>query len=167
MLFKITERNTEELWRHQRLTQAATHYAKTLKIPRPKELDIRLLLSANKKLVEDNTHGNMRVLRDSYIDGNPHQFKVTIQSGMPWTWTLSTFAHEMVHVWQYATGMLRVRYYNGSWEDSWDGGAWIKDGSIPYVERPWEIHAKSKENWLLQSFFMVEKTGGMRYGVHG
>lgn len=169
MLFRVSEQKNTQLWCHHRLTQAVSYFAKTLRIPNPKELDIRLLLSANKKLIRDSEHGNVRTLRESYINGLPHQFKVTVQKDMPWTWTLSTFAHEMVHVWQYATGVLRYRWFDGEWQDQWDGGSWTKEGSITYRDRPWEVHARSKEAALIQGFFAIEQKDGpcgVHYGIH-
>jgi hypothetical protein len=134
-----------------------------LKIPNPKELDIRLLLSASKKLVEDGEHGNVVALYESFIGERPHKFKITIQRDMPWTWTLNTFAHEMVHVWQHATGRLRKKYSNGTWLASWCGLAWTDPDTVLYRHRPWEVEARSKEAWLVQSFYMVEKTTGIVY----
>ena len=168
MRFKINERGKDKQeWRHPRLTQAVTFYAKTLRIPNPKELDITLKLSHAKNMVNENTRGECNPVLESYINGNLHEFTITMQGGMPWTWTLETFAHEMVHAWQLANGRLRIAFKSRLWMYSWEQGQW----GIPapfktqaYLDQPWEVEARAKQHFLCQAFFDVEKTTGVFQG---
>jgi len=168
MLFKISQRGRrkETAWREARLKQAVSFFARSLNVPRPKYLDISLLMSSAKLLVEDGEHGNCKPLYHDLIKGNPCHFKITIQRDMPWSWTIKTFAHEMVHVQQYATGRLRHKWdiENSIWLRSWENGAWIDKKTIPYPDRPWEIEARAKEGPLSEGFFKIEEATGISYG---
>ncbi len=167
MLFNVRQRGRKEEteWRKARLIQAVSFYARTLRIPHPRELDIKLLMSARKNLVNTDERGNVSPMLESLIDGRPHQFEMEIQRDMPWTWTLQTFAHEMVHIWQYTTGRLRIKWSReqGTWLRSWCGGEWVNKKDIPYEKRPWEIEARAMEGKLTEAFFKVEKTTGISY----
>lgn len=58
---------------------------------------------------------------------------------------IATVAHEMVHVWQYATG--KFKDYAGpshKYEDH------IYDGNMLYRDMPWEIEARRLEKVLYQ-----------------
>jgi hypothetical protein len=186
--FKVKQRgHKEQNWKHQRLSQAVSFYAKTLRIPSPKELDITLKMSFNKKLVEEGQRGNCSptIEDDSPLferlwptieDGstlfeglwktNPTEFVITLQGDMPWTWTLTTFAHEMVHAHQLATSRLRISLIDGEWMYSWMGGTYVKPkkgGSLDYREQPWETEAYAKEKALCDAFFKVEEATGLGY----
>lgn len=60
--------------------------------------------------------------------------------------SISTAAHEMVHVKQYFTKDLSIK--NGA--QSWKG---IRLSWLPYVFRPWEIEAFYKEAKLFNKYF--------------
>ena len=158
MRLRIEQRGAKDTrWRDARLTQAVGHFARTLRIPNPKELDIVLKMSGDKKLVNDGVVGMCCRHRNSI-------YTIIIQRDLPWTPTLEALAHEIVHVNQYATGRLQERRNMRSLiESQWEGGAWMIDKVIPYALRPWEIEALSKEKELVASFFSVEKTVGNYY----
>ena len=164
MKFRIKERGKENAWRHKRLTQAVSFYAKTLRIPNPKELDITLKLSYAKKMIAESHRGNCNPALESYINGNLYIFTITMQGGMPWSWTLSTFAHEMVHAHQLATGRLRIAIVDGVWKYSWEQGEWVvpvKLGHSNYSEQPWEKDALSKQDSMRDAFFAIEEATGI------
>lgn len=81
----------------------------------------------------------------------PREFTILINSGLTDVKDIiTTVAHEMVHVWQYATGKLRDyeapvhRYEN-----------YLYDADMLYRDMPWEIEARQLEKvlyklWLKQ-----------------
>jgi hypothetical protein len=149
----VRQRGGDNKWRHPRYKQAISHYARTLRIPNPKELHIFLKLSADKRLVKENTYGRAK-------QNGPNTYTITIFRDLPWTSALKTLAHEMVHVHQFSTGKLKESYRDGAWHDCWENGEWTLVDSIPYCQRPWEKDARSKEQTLCESFFKVEDTSG-------
>ena len=166
MHFRVKQRGASDTkWKHERLTQAVTFFARTLRIPHAKHVDITLKMSAAKLLVEDGTRGLCKATHGNHIKGAPTTFIVTLQRDMPWTWTVTTFAHEMVHVHQFATGRLRYRwdFELGKWLASWENGEWKDKDAIPYRERPWEVEAYAKETDLREAFFKVENPTGTFY----
>jgi len=78
-------------------------------------------------------------------------FHIHLNDNVPFLELLSTLAHEMVHVVQFATGKLRIEY--GQW--IWKG---ISYGPAPYMGKdvdndlPWEYDAYSKEPELARKF---------------
>lgn len=152
MKFKVSQRGAKDTkWRHERLKQAVVYFARTLRIPNPKELDITLKLSAANKLVSTGTRGRCGHL------GN-HTYTIVVQRDMPWSWTLECFAHEMVHVAQFETGRLKRIGKEAKWED----GEWFIRDTMPYEKRPWEIEARAKETLLTEGFYAVEVPIGTR-----
>jgi hypothetical protein len=81
----------------------------------------------------------------------PREFTILVHSGLKNEKdVITTVAHEMVHVWQYATGKLRDyeapvhRYEND-----------LYDADMSYRDMPWEIEARRLEKvlyrlWLKQ-----------------
>lgn len=57
------------------------------------------------------------------------------------TYWIETLAHEMVHVWQYATKKL----VDGGGAISYWQGVAIDEAKTPYAELPWEIEAYQKQ----------------------
>lgn len=143
-------------WKHPRLEQAVVHIARTLRIPNPKELDITLKLSFDKRLVEKDEGGNV-------VLEAPNTYTITMQGDAPWSWTIKTLAHELVHVHQFQTGRLQSRWVDGQWQSRWQEGRWKNRKDIPYDERPWEIEAREKEEGLQESFFSAENPIGTYY----
>lgn len=166
MKLKIVQRGGDNKWRHPRLQQAVVHYARTLRIPHPKHLDITLKLSNAASLCETTTRGKCRAEAEC-IDGKPIKFTITLQRDMPWTWTLTTLAHEMLHVEQQAKGRLRYKWGVVGWLWSWDGSPWVSKDTIAYENRPWEIDARNREDALCQPFFKIEECSGNYYYPKG
>lgn len=165
MFFKVKQRGAKDTkWRHERLTQAVTFYARTLRIPNAKHLDVTLKLSSSKVLVEGDVAGEC-IAVSGYLNDAPTKYEITIQRDMPWSWTLKTFAHEMVHVHQWATKRLRRKWDSdlSTWVSSWENGPWVDKKTIPYASRPWEIEARAKEEGLLEAFFKAEQVTGTYY----
>ncbi len=158
MRLKIVQRGgADNKWRHVRYKQAVTYFARTLRIPNPKELSIILKLSSAKKMINESKHGNCQKV-------GPNEYVVTLQRDLPWSQALDAFAHEMVHVHQRATGRLRDRWSpEGICETQWQGGPWLVRERIPYRERPWEKEAFEGSWPLVEGFFEVEQATGDYY----
>lgn len=166
MYFRVKQRGAKDTrWRDTRLAQAVSFYARALRIPNAKHLDITMKMSYAKKMINEGVTGRCRAERRDYINDCPTHFTITMQRDMPWTWTLTTFAHEMVHVQQYATGRLRDKFDSalGRWVTSWENGEWLDKRNIPYAEHPWEKEAVAKEQALCEAFFKIEDTTGLPY----
>lgn len=81
--------------------------------------------------------------------GDRHTVKVA--TGGERKEVLDTLAHELRHVWQYATGTLdatyKVRHKSGGWHWSWTGSMFVPGARqwsrCPYRQRPHEIDARA------------------------
>jgi hypothetical protein len=74
--------------------------------------------------------------------------------------TLSTLAHEMVHVKQYATGQLRDLMSKNDMV-VWQGvRKTLADDTADYASQPWEAEAFSREASLKNAFIYQEKKHG-------
>lgn len=103
--------------------------------------------------VKDADHGlNEGLAWENDVVGDTRSFTVHINDQQSFLEILSTLAHELTHVVQFATGRLRF-----------DGDDWIWDGKnfgpTPYTgdidvdcELPWEYDAYSKEPELARKF---------------
>jgi len=101
-----------------------------------------------------NTYITVEVKRDIGADGwcavedddlRPREFRISLEKSLDEMALLTTLAHEMVHVWQYATGKLRLyqdgrHRYNGK----------IYSSNTKYLERPWEGEAYELEQVLVK-----------------
>ena len=73
---------------------------------------------------------------------------------------IETVAHEMVHVWQMATGRLKDKF-RGGYKQLWK----CKDGNYrnynktSYDRQPWETQAYSLEGKLAELYEMMEEKG--------
>jgi len=75
--------------------------------------------------------------------------------------TLSTLAHEMVHVKQYAKGELRDLMSNDNMV-VWQGARkTIADDTEDYASQPWEAEAFALETSLKNAFIYQEKKHGL------
>jgi hypothetical protein len=83
----------------------------------------------------------------------PREFTILINRNLKDTKDIiTTVAHEMVHVWQYATGKLRDyespvhRYEN-----------FLYDSNMSYRDMPWEIEARKLEKVLYKLWISSNK----------
>ena len=77
-------------------------------------------------------------------DARPREFMIVLNKDIKSIELLTTLAHEMVHVWQYASGKLR-QYADGSYRYSKQK----YEADTPYLRRPWEGEAYEKEQTLV------------------
>jgi hypothetical protein len=103
-----------------------------------------------------NTYIDVEVKRDIGADGwcfvedddvRPREFTIQLEKTLDELALLTTLAHEMVHVWQYATGKLRL-YQDG--KHRYDGK--VYSSNTKYVDRPWESEAYELERVLVEEW---------------
>ena len=103
-----------------------------------------------------NTLIDVEVKRDIGADGwcfvedddvRPREFRIQLEKTLDELALLTTLAHEMVHVWQYASGKLRL-YQDG--RHRYDGK--IYSSNTKYVDRPWESEAYELERVLVEEW---------------
>ena len=106
----------------------------------------RLIKSLEINLKFEDLADAMGICDAHDIGIKPREFTILINRNLRDEKTvISTVAHEMVHVWQYATGKLRDyeapvhRYEND-----------LYDADMNYKEMPWEIEARNLEKVLYQ-----------------
>jgi len=86
----------------------------------------------------------------------PREFNMTINKDLPNYDIVSTAAHEMVHVWQYASGKFK-NYLDGN--DYFDGRLYKRPMS--YEKRPWEKEAYRMETRLVKKWIKHVKKNGL------
>lgn len=79
----------------------------------------------------------------------PRTFQIELRRHRSYKTTLTTLAHEMVHVKQYAKGEINV------WLNKWRKQK-IDTDTVPYEQLPWEIEANTYER-LLYNLYNEEK----------
>ena len=103
-----------------------------------------------------NTYVDVEVKRDIGADGwcfvedddrRPREFTIQLEKTLDELALLTTLAHEMVHVWQYATGKLKL-YQDG--KHRYDGK--VYSSNTKYVDRPWESEAYELERVLVEEW---------------
>jgi len=150
-------------WQHDRVKQACSYYARTLRIPHPKVLTIFVFLCSASDMSKRSQLGSCSPINDhTCVDGKPTAFHISLRDDKPWSEMAMTLAHEMVHAHQYATG--RLKRTNTSDEDSlyqWEGGHFVEEHAMPYHERPWENEADRMKRSLAEGFFKVESPTGI------
>ena len=107
-------------------------------IPRIRTLDVEVSLTN----IDD---------ADGYCHSmNKREFELEIDKKLKENDFISTVAHEMVHVWQYATGQLSQR----GCKEFWRGRDYTKTS---YSKQPWERQAMRMEKQLLKEFKKTRK----------
>jgi len=107
-------------------------------IPRIRTLDVEVSLTN----IDD---------ADGYCHSmNKREFELEIEKKLKENDFISTVAHEMVHVWQYATGQLSQR----GCKEFWRGRDYTKTS---YSKQPWERQAMRMEKQLLKEFKKTRK----------
>ena len=106
-------------------------------MPRMQNLDITINVT---KL--DHAFGYC-MAEDGERADRPREFTIDVARGLKLRDLLTTIAHEMVHVKQYARGELyqSARTAKMRWQ-----GKWV--GDMDYYDEPWEIEAHGREEGL-------------------
>jgi len=89
----------------------------------------------------------------------PRSFEIEVNKTLRLRKLLTTIAHEMVHVKQYARGELyqscRMRKYR--WQGKW------QNKNINYWDQPWEIEAHGREAGLFIQWAEKEQIGHLKW----
>lgn len=132
-----------------RIIRDSTQFFIKKLMPRKRRLKVIVQMVKN-LLDEEGIHGDC--LADDFdvnhrhyefiirLDYDPNDIRLMI----------STLAHEMSHVKQYATGQLRYDYCNSN-VSIWEGKKYNSD-EIDYDDLPWEIDALKSERALMSIY---------------
>lgn len=140
-------------WRTARTKQAVHKIAPMLmSVQRCAALTICVNYSNN---IYDNANGTCHEHRDDPTQ-HARRFTIKLQREMPWSQTVTTLAHELVHASQFASGKLQRNQTYRS-QVSWKGGPWEEMENIEHLDRPWEWEARLKEHDLAAAYFKIEE----------
>ena len=137
---------TPEMIKH--LEQAADLFAKQLMTPKLcRHITLDIIVRSNMR-----EHGICTPIEFNKAN-KPRGFEIELRKKKSLKSMISTLAHEMVHVKQYAVGEMNE--YDNVWQ-----GRKINIRKLDYFNLPWEIEAYSREDDLLKLYkthFPLEK----------
>lgn len=115
----------------------------------------REYLFASRPRLINKIHVDVKLYKNLDADGwcyledidNNRDFVIKVNKNLTYKNTILTVAHEMVHVWQYATDKFKL-YHNGIYR--YDRQKYSYD--TEYIDRPWEIEAFEKEQELYKAW---------------
>ena len=113
--------------------------AMELKIDRYKN---ELIIYIKPNLLKERNFAGVSGMMDGIVG-------VGIESKLQFDRTMSTLAHEMVHVKQLLKGVLKVERVDGKDIFYWKGKEHPTEGLL-YVDRPWELEAYSQQEVLVR-----------------
>lgn len=124
----------------QELIAATKFYTKHLLSKQMyKHIFVEIILT---KKIEDLGNCCVTYYNDWY---KPREFEIQLKQSRSLNKTLSTLAHELVHVKQFAKGELNIS------NNKWRGEA-VNSDIVPYHELPWEIEASASEHILFSMY---------------
>ena len=130
--------------RKRELAESAMIHCISELMPRMRTLDIELIL---KKLKDKEVVGWC------YEGENKREFFIDIEKSLDGDELIETVCHEMVHVWQGATGRIKDKF-RGGYKKLWK----CKDGkyrnylNTAYEKQPWEVEAYKMQGPLTKAF---------------
>lgn len=141
---KINYSNRTKLGLRKVLNNAAHFYADKLEISKAIQNRLQLNIFVRK----GPNRGSCAV--DCYPVRLPTEFDIEIHPTEDLNDMLSSFAHEFVHVKQFAIGELRMLKKCNKWKDN----IWVnkKNEIDDYYDSPWEIEAFGREEGLYLRF---------------
>jgi len=92
-------------------------------------------------------------------DFRPREFTIRVDAGMDMRMTLTTIAHEMVHVKQYAKDEMKQLF---SVNKTRFKGEYVPAGT-DYWDQPWEIEAHGRETGLFIQWAEKENLGHYKW----
>lgn len=124
-------------------------------MPRLEYIDITVHL----KDLQGEVYGYCLALDEGNRADRPRSFEIEVEKNMPLRKVITTIAHEMVHVKQYARGELYqgARIAKHRWQ-----GKWLSNG-ISYWDQPWEIEAHGREVGLFIQWAELEGIGHLKW----
>lgn len=145
-IVRITLENCPQHVDAEKIRQAANFYAEILmsKLRRPIRVCIRWTYSRKVKVAES-------IIDDSDYRRLPSIFTVLMSAKRRGWQIYQSLAHEMVHIRQWASGVLRCRKTDH--DVKWNGIIYKWDQeTLAYWDSPWELEAMSLEPGLYQKF---------------
>jgi len=120
------------------------HYCIDMLMPRMRSLDIKVVL----KTLKDDAYGYC-------LSETTREFELEIDKNLTLRKLLTTVAHEMVHVRQYARRQLTGDY-------TWHGKTYHPK-KVDYWDEPWEIEAHGRETGLFIRWAEKNKLGKRKW----
>lgn len=130
-------------YQRKRVEQVVNFCIKKL-MPRMQTLDIKVVL----KDLKDDAYGYC-------LSETTREFELEIHKKLPLRKLLTTVAHEMVHVKQYARKELKQDY-------DWLGKTYSPK-KVSYWDQPWEIEAHGRETGLFVRWAEANKLGNKKW----
>ena len=136
------------LKKDRKLADEAIWYVMDMMMPRHRKIDISLTF---KKTLEDGAQGFC------YRGDNDYEYIIEIDHRLSRLISAEDFIecimHEMVHVWQGATGRMKDKF-RGGYGQLWKckDGKWRNYKNTKYENQPWEVEAYRMQNPLTKKF---------------
>lgn len=144
---KVSIKGTPRYLPKREVRRVINWMAKNLKLDRYKQpLYIRVVYT--KGLLKRTDYGGTCIWEDT--NHRPREFCIEADDARSADATIQTLIHEMIHVWQFATGRMKDLV----WTHSVDVKRWKKDEvdakDIDYWDQPWEQEAYAYERryWI-------------------
>ncbi len=137
---------------HDMLKEAASFFLSQLLTTRMiNTLAVRIELRSSK--LGKNTAGEVSTGANG--SNASKNFTITLRRDSDVESTLSSLAHECVHIQQKAMGRLQKRIWksDGQMHVRWEGRHLGPIDNIRYITRPWEMEAREKGHKLLDKWF--------------
>jgi len=142
-------RNTNDQAKKWVLEDATKFFAKKLMGTRLANL-LKIKVQVRKTTLDPLTKGQVIMVASGSI--RQREYVITLDHARGLHGNLETLAHEMVHVRQKAKDELQYRYNYGKIMARWKDNAVVPLNEIPYVDRPWEIEARSLQKGLYKDY---------------
>lgn len=125
------------------LLRRAAIYFLNDQLPRKRKIDIKITCEDD-LIVKENIYGECH-----HVDRS--KYWIRLNSSMSIYDVITTLAHEFVHVRQFDTGQLALRYSCNRWN-----GTYYPCDEFFYEDEPWELEAQSLENSMASNFWLSE-----------
>ena len=141
-------------------TQSIAEYCCKMLMPRMSSLDIEINI---KGFGKDTNYGYAMAVDEH---SKPRVFELEINKNVKLRRLLTTVAHEMVHIKQYARGELYDSKLQGKQGKHRWQGQWLSDRSkhvTDYWDHPWEIEAHGRECGLFVRWCAEQNLGNQNW----
>jgi len=138
----------------RKYVKSITEFCLKKLMPRMKDIDIVIKL----KDLKGNAYGYCLAIDGPRAD-RPREFELEVDSKVTLRKLLTTVAHELVHVKQYARGELYESERQG--KHRWQG-TWLNK-EPDYWDQPWEIEAAGRETGLFVRWAEANNLGKRKW----